>query len=174
MKRNTSIRKITIASVLTAVALTIYLIEANIPALAPVPGIKLGLSNIVTIFTLYILGPRIALAVLVCRIMLGGFTTGQPAAILYSMSGGLAAFLFALLTYRRFHKKHIWVLSSLSAVVHNLGQLAAAALVMNTGGLFLIYSPALIASGVITGAFTGAAAQALLHRLVKNGIVEYY
>ena len=173
MNKKVTIKKIATASVLTAVALTIYVIEANIPALAPVPGIKLGLSNIVTVFALYALGPKTALAVLVCRITLGGIAVGQPMAVLYGVAGGLLAFLFAVLAYRRFPKRRIWILSSLSAVLHNIGQIALAALVMNTAGLF-IYLPALVASGIVTGAFTGAAAQALLHRLVKNGIITYY
>ena len=167
------IRRIALAAALTAVALTIFIIEAAIPAPAPVPGIKLGLSNIVTIFALYILGPKIALAVLVCRILLGGFLAGQPVSIIYSLSGGLAAFLFAALTYEKFPKKQIWVLSSLSAVIHNLAQITVAVLVTGTSGLFL-YAPVLVTSGIITGAFTGITAQALLFRLVKNGTVSYY
>jgi heptaprenyl diphosphate synthase len=163
------VKKMVIAALLTAIALTVYVIESNIPALTPVPGIKLGLSNIITVFALYILGPKIALAVLVCRVMLGGFVTGQPMAILYSMSGGLLAFLFAVITYRKFPKKQIWVLSSLSAIIHNLGQITVAVLITSTAGLF-IFIPALVASGIITGAFTGTAAQALLHRMVITGI----
>ena len=173
MNQNGSVRKIAVASVLVAVALTIYVLEANIPPLAPVPGVKLGLSNIVTIFTLYIIGPKVALAVLACRIILSGFIVGQPAAILYGMCGGLLAFLFAALAYRKFPKKQIWVLSAISAVLHNLGQITVAALVAGTSGLF-IYIPALVTSGIITGAFTGTAAQLLLDRLVKAGILKYY
>jgi heptaprenyl diphosphate synthase len=169
--RNAMVKKTVIAAILTAIALTIYVIEANIPALAPVPGIKLGLSNIVTVFALYILGPKIALAILVCRVTLGGFAIGQPMAVLYGMSGGLPAFSFAVLTYRKFPKKQIWVLSSLSAIIHNLGQITAAALITSTTSLY-VYTPALVASGIITGAFTGVAAQALLHRMAKNSEIH--
>ena len=162
-----TIKAITRAAALTAVALTIFMIEARIPAPIPIPGIKLGLSNIVTLFALYALGPKTALAILVCRILSGGFITGQPMAILYSLSGGLAAFAFAALA--RFPKERIWILSALCGVIHNLGQLCAAALIIGEPGVFY-YLPILTVSGIVTGVFTGIAAQSALAKLTANGL----
>jgi heptaprenyl diphosphate synthase len=95
-------RKITTAALLAAVALIIFVVEAQIPTLTPVPGIKLGLSNIVTLFALYSIGPWFALAVLAVRILLGGLITGQVMALLYSFSGGLLAFFVSIVIYRFF------------------------------------------------------------------------
>jgi len=169
--RSIPIKKITFAAVLTAIALTIFIIEARIPALLPIPGIKLGLSNIVTLFALYALGPAMALYVLVCRVVLGALVTGQPMAILYSLSGGLAALGFSTLMYRKFPPNQVWVLSVLAAVLHNLGQIAVAILITHTAGL-VMYIPVLIVSGIVAGAFTGVAAQALLHKLTQNGLMK--
>ena len=171
--RGVPVKRIAMAALLTAIALVIYVVEANIPPLAPVPGVKLGLSNIVTLFALYIMGPGAALGVLVCRIALGGLATGQPAAIIYSLAGGIPALLFSMLVYRVFPRKQIWVLSALAAVIHNMGQITAAALITMAPGLF-VYAPVLVASGVVTGSFTGAAAQALLAALTGRGVVTFY
>ena len=171
--RGSPARKLATASLLVAIALTIYIIEANIPPLTPVPGIKLGLSNIVTLFALYIMGPGVALAVLICRITLGGFATGQAMAIIYSLAGGIPALLFAIPACRIFPKKQIWVVSALAAVIHNIGQITAAALITGAPGLFA-YAPILVASGIVTGSFTGVATQALLSRLTGSGVVKFY
>jgi len=173
MKFNRNVRKITTAALLVAIALVIYVIEANIPPLTPVPGIKPGLSNIVTLFALYIMGPGTALSVLVCRVTLGGLATGQPMTIIYSLAGGIPALLFAIPACRMFPRKQIWVVSALSAVIHNMGQITAAVFITSTPELFL-YAPVLVASGIITGSFTGAAAQALLFKLTGSGVVTYF
>ena len=83
------LRRLTKDGVLTAVALAIFTVELQLPELAPVPGVKPGLANIVTLVTAFTLGPWDALAVLIARIVLGGLIAGNPAAILYSLCGGL-------------------------------------------------------------------------------------
>ena len=167
------IRKITLAALLAAVALIIWIIEAQLPSLTPVPGIKLGLSNIVTLFALYCMGPLFALAVLIVRIFLGSLLTGQITALLYSLLGGLPAFGLAVLIFRRMPIRQLWVVSILSAIVHNTGQLAAAILITETPAL-ISYYPLLVFSAIITGAFTGLAAQFLLLKLQVSGIIKLW
>lgn len=156
---------------MTAVALIVFYIEAQLPALTPVPGIKLGLSNIITLFALYALGRRYAFAVLVARVILGGLLTGQSMAIIYSISGGIPALLLSMLVYRRFKMKQIWVVSVFAAVIHNCGQIGAAMIITGTAEIIL-YLPLLIISGIITGAFTGLCAQLLLIKLNGAGVIQ--
>lgn len=160
------VKRLTRDAVLTAVALTIFMVELQLPELVPVPGVKLGLANIVTLVTLFTVGPWDALAVLVCRVVLGALFAGSPAALLYSLTGGLLAFGVMALMKKVVTEKQIWVASVFAAMGHNLGQIGAAVLVTGTPSLAL-YLPVLMISGVITGLFTGLAGQYAAGRLRK-------
>ena len=159
-------KRLTRMALLTAVALTIFVVEAQLPALAPIPGIKLGLSNIVTIWALFSLGPLDAGMILLARILLGGVFAGQLMTLLYSLSGGALCYLVTVVLKRFLTDRQIWVASIFGAMAHNLGQLLAASLVMHAGAVFY-YFPVLMISGILTGAFTGLAAQLLYSRLKK-------
>lgn len=160
------VRSLARDGVLTAVALTVFIVELQIPEIVPVPGVKLGLANIVTVVTMFTLGPGDALAVLLARILLGGLIVGNPAAIIYSLSGGLTAYLVLLLTRKIMTEKQIWVSSVFAALGHNLGQIGAAIAVTGTPSL-IYYLPVLAVSGIIAGAFTGLAGQLAVKRLGK-------
>lgn len=153
-------------AVLTAIALTIFMIESQIPAPVPIPGVKLGLANIITLTTMLILGRKEAGAVLAVRVLMGAVFAGSPASLLYSAMGGLFAYIVMCLLVGVIPEKRLWALSALSAVAHNAGQLLACVLVVKTPGVF-VYAPALIVSGVITGAFTGWGAMYLVRALRK-------
>ncbi|MEE1319378.1 MAG: Gx transporter family protein, partial [Ruminococcus sp.] len=84
--------KLIFTALLTAMSLVTFVIEASIPPLTPIYGIKLGLSNIFTLFALYAIGKKEAFALLVIRITLGNIMTGQLMAFAYSISGGLLSF----------------------------------------------------------------------------------
>ena len=84
-------RKLTQMALLTAIALTIFMVEAQIPALVPVPGVKLGLSNIITVFAVFAMGSREAAAILFVRIFLGAVFAGNFSTIFYSAAGGALA-----------------------------------------------------------------------------------
>lgn len=158
-----------LTAVLTALALVAFTIEAAMPPLTPIYGIKLGLANIFTLFALYALGTRQAAAVLFLRIILGSIFTGQLVSFIYSLTGGVLSFVLIVLLKRFFPLKQVWVLSVLSAVMHNIGQLAAAVLMTGTVQI-LYYLPVLLISGIIAGAFTGLCAQLVLMRLNKLSI----
>ena len=82
-------RRLTRLALLTAIALTIFLAEAQLPPLTWVPGIKLGLANIVTVYAMFVLGPADALLILCARVFLGAVFSGQMMTLLYSAAGGL-------------------------------------------------------------------------------------
>lgn len=157
-------KRITTLALLTAIALTIFLAEAQLPPLVPIPGVKLGLANIVTAWAVFALGPGDALLILCARVFLGAVFSGQMMTLLYSAGGGLLAWVCLVLLSRLLSRKYLWLCSPVSAVFHNLGQLLVAAAVMKTW-VVLAYFPYLLLSGVITGLFTGLCAQFLLARL---------
>ena len=82
-------RRMVLMGVLTAIGLTIFMLEAQIPPLTAIPGIKLGLANIVTLFALAVLGPKDALIILIMRVILGSVFSGQIMTLAYSMTGGV-------------------------------------------------------------------------------------
>ena len=159
-------RKLTLMALLTAIALTVFVIENQIPAPVPVPGVKLGLANIVTLITMKLLGKREAGAVLLVRVLMGSMFAGSPSTLLFSAAGGLLAYLVMCLTVGVFADSQLWIVSALAGLAHNAGQLLTCALVVKTPGVFA-YAPILAVSGVITGVFTGLAAQYLLKALKK-------
>lgn len=158
-------RRLTRLALLTAIALTIFLVEAQLPA-APIPGVKLGLANIVTVYAVFALGPRDALMVLCARVFLGAVFSGQMMTLLYSGAGGLLSWLALCLLCRLLDRKQMWLASPVAGMCHNVGQLLAAAGVMRTWAV-LAYLPYLVIAGVVAGLFTGVAAQVLDGRLEK-------
>lgn len=159
-------KKLALMAVLTAIALTIFMLEAQLPAPVPIPGVKLGLANVVTLTAMLILGRREAGAILAARIIMGAVFAGNPSAMLYSAAGGVLAYAAMCLLAGVVPEKRLWAVSAVSAVAHNMGQLLACVLVVKTPGVF-IYAPALIVSGVITGVFTGFGAMYLVRALRK-------
>ncbi len=157
-------RKLTRLALLTALSLILYTVEAQIPPPVPVPGVKLGLANIITVYTVFRFGPASALAVLLVRIVLGSAVTGSVAAMIFSLSGGLLCWLVMLPLRRILTEKQIWVCGIVGAIFHNIGQTLACIAVYQTTAV-IVYLPVLLLSGMVTGAFTGLTAQFLLKRL---------
>lgn len=157
-------RKLVLMSLLTAAALTIFVIENQIPLPVPIPGVKLGLANIITLVAMLLLGRKEAGAILLVRVLMGAMFAGSPSTLLFSAAGGLFAYLVMCLTTGVFSDSQLWIVSALAGVAHNAGQLLACALVVKTPGV-LAYAPILAASGVITGVFTGFAAMYLTRAL---------
>ena len=161
-----STRKLTLLAALAAVALTIFVAEAQIPPVVPVPGVKLGLANIVTLVAMSVLGRKEAGAVFVVRLILGSAFAGGFSGLLFSAAGGAAAYLVMCLLIGVFPEKLMWVVSVLAALAHNAGQLAVALWVSGTVSM-LVYAPALAAAGVVTGVFTGFGAMYLARAMKK-------
>ena len=159
-------KRLTLCALLTAIALTIFVAEAQIPPVVPVPGMKLGLANIVTVYAMFALGPGDTLMILLCRIFLGSLFAGGST-FLYSLAGGLLCYLSMLLFRKILTEKQLWVCGAIGAIFHNLGQMGAAILIARTPQLVL-YLPVLLITGVIAGAFPGLGAQLLLARLGRR------
>ncbi len=156
-------KKLVLLALLDAIALTIFMVEAQIPALVPIPGIKLGLSNIVTVFTVFAIGPWEGAAVLFVRIFLGAVFAGNFSSILYSGAGGLCAILVTMLLRKILTKKQLWVAGCMGAVAHSIGQMAMAIFVTGTPSI-AVYLPVMAACSIVTGLFTGLCAQVLIDR----------
>lgn len=153
-------------ALLTAIALTIFLAEAQIPALTAVPGVKLGLANIVTVYVIFAMGPWDALLVLSARVFLGAVFSGQPMTLIYSAAGGFLSWCVLCLLRKLLTEKQIWLASPVAAIFHNIGQLLAAAAVLRSWSV-LAWLPYLVIAAVLAGLFTGVAAQVLLRRLER-------
>ncbi len=156
-------KKLTLLALLSAIALTIFMVEAQIPALVPIPGVKLGLANIVTVFTVFTLGPWEGAAVLFVRIFLGAVFAGNFSTIFYSAAGGFCAIGVTILLRKILTNKQLWVAGCLGAVAHSIGQMAMAILLTGTPSL-AFYLPVMIAISIVTGLFTGLCAQFLVNR----------
>lgn len=159
-------KKLTRMALLTAVALIIFMVEAQIPTPIPISGVKLGLANIITIYAIFSLGATPALMILLCRVFLGAVFSGQMMTLFYSLGGGLLCWCVMCLLRHTLSEQQIWLCSVFGAMAHNLGQILVAAAIARTA-VVLAYLPILMVSGVLTGAFTGLAAQLLLVRLQR-------
>ena len=161
------VKRIAELALLTALALIIFVVELQIPSLTPIPGIKLGLANIITVFAVYRYRAGEAALVLLARIIIGSIFSGSMMAIMYSLAGGALCLLGMLLLKRVIPEKHMWLCSVFGAVLHNCGQVAVACIV--TGTVWIVgYLPVLVLAGCVAGAFTGLCGQLVAGR-IKGG-----
>lgn len=155
---------VAVYGMLIALACVLSYIEALIPLPLPA-GVKLGLANLVTLVALYTVGGRGAVMVSLVRIILVGFTFGNMGSMLYALAGGVLSLLIMILA-----KKTGWFsqvgISVLGGVFHNIGQLMVAALVSETGGVF-VYLPFLLIGGVVAGVLIGILGGIMVERLEK-------
>ena len=138
-------------------------VEAMIPMPVPVPGVKLGLANLVNVVGLYTVGLAGTAAVGLVRIVLVGFTFGNTFSMLYGLAGG-AASLAAMAVGKKLGWFGVVGVSILGGVFHNMGQLAVAAWVARTAGVFF-YFPVLLAAGTITGGVVGLLGGLVVERI---------
>ncbi len=161
-----SSRRISRCALLVALALAIAALESLVSLPAPVPGMKLGLANIVTVVAAFWLGPAEAILVFAVRVVLGSALTGQLAALPFSLAGGTCALAVTLAFARNANPGRIRLCSMAAAVAHNAGQLAVAVALTATPQL-AYYLPVLLAVGLLTGFLTGTVAQAVFERVPK-------
>ena len=146
-----------------AFALILGYVETLIPMPIGIPGIKLGLANLAVLLTLYQSGVRKAFLIDVLRIFLSGFLFGSLYGILYSLAGGLLSFL-VMAAAKKLRCFGISGVSMAGGVFHNVGQIAMAAFVVETRGLYY-YLPPLLIAGVITGFLNGTLGGQILSRI---------
>ena len=149
-----STKKLTILSLYTAVSLGIFVLESMLPPIVPIPGIKHGLANIITLIVLMKYTGRDALLVTICRILLATFCTGNAQSFLYSIAGGLLSLAMMIIVNKLLSGNYIYITSIIGSIFHNIGQILIAIFVTSTP-MVATYLPVLILSGIITGVFTG-------------------
>lgn len=158
-------KHLTLAALLTALALAFSYIERFIPfaLIVPLPGVKLGLANVVTLFALCRLGAPLAFTVLTARVFLGALFAGNFSALLYSAMGGFLALavMFLALRCKRFS---VYGVSVLGAAAHNIGQVGAAVITLGSAAP-LGYLPLLLLASILSGSLTGALAVGLFRAM---------
>ena len=156
-------KKLANLGLFAAVAIIFGYVESLIPFYFGIPGVKLGLTNIVVVLMLYCVGTKEALAMSALRIVLSGFLFGNMFSILYSLAGGLLSFLMMYLL-----KKTKWFgvlpVSVSGGIFHTVGQLVVAAYVVENYNIFY-YMPVLLFAGALTGFLIGIAAQEMIKRI---------
>ena len=140
-------------------------VESLIPPLAMVPGVKIGLANIVTVFLLYTLGIRAAGAVSLIRVLLSALLFGNVQSLIFALSGALLSFVVMIVAKHLLPFGTVGV-SVLGAIAHNAGQIIAAVIVMETVGLAYYFIP-LVISGTLGGVLVGIVAAVITKRLEK-------
>ena len=159
-------KRLTTLALLVAVAMILSYIEAQIPLSVSVPGVKLGLSNIATLFALYTLGASEAALVSLVRVVLSSMLFANPIMMIYSLAGAALALMFMILM------KKIGVFSMLGVsvvggVMHNVGQIVAAVILMKDSGIAYYLIP-LVISGTVAGVAIGAASALLVKKIGKE------
>ena len=165
MKKN-----VPLYGLLVALAFTLSYVEMLLPFSLGIPGVKLGLANLVTLVALYLLPAPGAAVVALCRIVLAGFTFGSMSAMLYALCGGAVSCLVMWLCKKVPAFSPVGV-SVAGGVAHNIGQLTCAVLVMQTVGLSW-YLPVLLLSGTVAGAVIGILGGLVVRRLPEQLKIE--
>ena len=165
-------KQLTLCALLTAMALALSYLENLFPlTLAiPIPGVKLGLANIVTVFALYALGPGEALLILLARCLLGSLFAGNMNTLVFSLLGGLCA-LGAMVLLSRRRGLSVYGVSVGGAAAHNCGQTTAAVWTLGSAAP-LYYLPVLLAVSLLTGALTGLASACLFQGLRHTDLMK--
>lgn len=156
-------KKTAYMGIFLALALICSYIETLIPFHIGIPGVKLGLTNIVIVWALYLLGAKEAITISLLRILLSGMMFGNAFSIAYSLAGGLLSFLFMFLIQKT-NKFNCISVSVVGGIFHNIGQLFVAACIVSNFSI-MYYIPVLFISGTITGLIIGVISQELILRV---------
>lgn len=160
-------QRIALCGMLLALMLVLGFVESQIPVAVGIPGVKLGLSNGVLIFAVYMLNIPTAFVLMGLKVLLSGFLFGSPSAIMYALAGGVLS-LTVMCLLSRIKGLSPVVVSMMGGLSHNVGQVALAMVVLQTPKL-LYYMAILMAVGLLTGLLTGLAAKPLLRRRGVQG-----
>lgn len=163
VRRGKNIRKIAVYGVMTAIALVLSYIESQVPAFFPIPGMKLGLTNIIVVLALYKTGSKSAMAMNVLRIVMASLLFGGPSALMYSLAGGMVSTLVMILL-KRSGAFRVVTVSIAGGVAHNVGQIIVAVLITNTASVAW-YLAVLWFTGMASGAVIGILGSELIRRL---------
>ena len=163
-ERDYKARRVALYGMLIALAFIFSYVESMFPMPVPVPGVKVGLANLVNVVGLYTVGVAGTAAVSLVRIVLVGFTFSNVFSMIYSLAGGILSLLVMILAKKTGAFSKVGV-SILGGIFHNIGQLTVAAFVTKTAGVFT-YFPILLVAGVVTGAVIGLLGGMIVERIV--------
>lgn len=158
-----STKKLTTLAITISFAMILSYLESRIPAFVAIPGIKIGFANIAIIFALYKLGIKEAAVVSVLRIILVSALFGSPVSMIYSLAGGVLS-LIAMSLLKCFTPLSEITVSVCGGVLHNVGQIAMASIMLSTN-VIVYYLPFLLVSGIVAGIAVGVAAGILIKRI---------
>jgi heptaprenyl diphosphate synthase len=168
------IKNLTRGGILVTIALVLSVAERLLPlsVVVPLPGIKLGLANIVTMYALFYLSTRSAFAITLSRCLLASVFMGGPTSLIFSLCGAAFA-LTAMLLLKRGYGRFFTMLgvSIGGALAHNLGQIFAASLILRSSAVFS-YLPVLTYVGIFTGAITAIVANSVFSKLPEKKLLN--
>lgn len=162
----TKSQKVSYCAVFTALAMIFSYVEAILPISFGIPGIKLGLANLVTVTGLYYMSKKDVFLISLTRILLMGLLFGNGMSLLYSLTGGILSYII-MVTLKKKSSLSVLAVSVSGGVFHNIGQLAAAAFAVSNIHIFY-YLPALLIAGVVTGLLIGIVSEKILKILKPN------
>jgi len=172
MKNKLSVKKIAIIAIFISLALILSYVDSLIPLTIMVPGIKIGLANVVIIFSLYMLGFNTALFISIIRVILSSVLFGSILTFAYSMTGAMLSILVMVILKNKV-KLSTLTISIIGAVMHNIGQILMAIILMNTKEI-IYYLPILMITGMISGTIIGIISALLIKFFKKNKIVDWW
>ena len=156
-------QKLTVMALTTAIALVLSFVESQIPAFVAVPGVKMGLANIAIVYALYRLGWKEAALISLIRVVLVSLLFGSAASFLYSLAGAVLS-LLGMALLKKTGKFTEIVVSVAGGVLHNIGQIAMASIILETDAL-RYYLPFLLVSGILAGVVIGLISGILISRI---------
>jgi heptaprenyl diphosphate synthase len=158
-------KQMVLLSMMMAIAIILHYIESLFPLPVAIPGIKLGLSNVVSLVALYLFGPGSAILIMVLRVLMTSFLYSGLSSAIFSLFGGILAVSAMILIWTLRNKGFSIVGASVAGgIFHNAGQLMAASIVLGTSAVFSFF-PYLIVSGIVTGTATGLLSNMIVPRL---------
>ncbi len=165
-----NVRHMVMLALLISQALVLSFLESWIPVPVAIPGVKLGLANIISIVAISFWGYVDALIIVTLRCALSSMVGGGMTGFVFSLAGGILSATIMTVLYKRFSKYFsILGVSIAGSIMHNVGQLAAAALIMKELSVFS-YLPVLLVSGIIMGCFVGFCSNFLIKALYKTNV----
>ncbi|MBQ9662175.1 MAG: Gx transporter family protein [Oscillospiraceae bacterium] len=156
-------KKLTVMALTTALAMILSFVESQIPAFVAVPGVKMGLANIAVVFALYKLGWKEAAAISLVRVVLVSMLFGSIASLFYSLAGAVLS-LIGMSLLKRSGKFTEIVVSVAGGILHNIGQIAMASIILETDAL-RYYLPFLLISGTVAGVVIGVVSAVMVKRI---------
>ena len=159
-KQKISAKTVALMAMIIALAMIFSYVETMIPINFGIPGVKLGLANLVIVAAIYLFGGKQAFLISIVRIFLSGFMFGNLASIMYSLAGGLLS-LAVMLLLKKTDKLSILAVSVMGGICHNIGQLIVAMFVVENLKL-IFYVPVLLISGFLTGLLIGIVCRVIL------------